>query len=65
MIIIGKKLSNVEMLNVKGGIYTCTCIYGDPNSFTCENLISCNAATAVECPDGEGTDSTCTKNETV
>ncbi|NVJ45965.1 MAG: hypothetical protein HWE07_02525 [Cytophagia bacterium] len=62
MKIIGEKLSKKEMLDVKGGAWSCFCKHNN-YTFTCETLAACQTEVNQHCTDGEGTDATCRGSE--
>lgn len=61
MNIIGEKLSNQEMLSIKGGAWSCFCRHNE-YTFNCDTIEDCQNITNEHCTDGEGKDATCRGN---
>ena len=57
MKIIGEKLSQKEMLEVKGG-WSCFCLHNE-HTFTCDTIADCQTEVNSSCTDGPGKDATC------
>ncbi|KOF01950.1 hypothetical protein OB69_14525 [Roseivirga seohaensis subsp. aquiponti] len=58
MRIIGEKLSQKEMLEVKGGAWSCRCLHNE-FTFNCDTIADCQTIVNSSCTNGEGKDATC------